>query len=67
MEQAILVGLIDNWGVISATAMAVIVGADKIFLVLITTLGNIRDAWMATFPKTKTEGTDKKVTRVGSP
>ena len=41
----------ENWEVILGSAVAAVVGADKFFLVLITTLGNIRDAWRKTFPK----------------
>jgi len=47
----ILTTLIDNWEMVLASAGAAIAGADKVFLVLITTLGNIRDAWRRTFPK----------------
>jgi hypothetical protein len=50
MEQ-ILATLMENLPVISASCLAVIAGADKIFLILIATIGNIRDAWRQTFPK----------------
>jgi hypothetical protein len=49
--EAILTTLMDNWGMISAGCLAVIAGADKIFLILIATMGNIRNAWRSTFPK----------------
>ena len=42
---------IDNWGVIVASLGAVVASADKFALVVIKTLGNIRDAWRETFPK----------------
>jgi len=53
MEIEILETLMANWDVVLASALAVTAGADKIFLVLITTMGNIRDAWNRTFPKDK--------------
>ena len=40
-----------NIGVISAVALAAVAGGDKIALIIIKTLGNIRDAWWETFPK----------------
>jgi hypothetical protein len=51
MMDQILVTLTENLPMISATCLAVIAGADKIFLILIATMGNIRDAWRNTFPK----------------
>jgi hypothetical protein len=47
----IIQSLIDNWDVVLASCTAVVVGADKFMLVLVTTLGNIRDTWFQTFPK----------------
>jgi hypothetical protein len=53
MEQELLTTLMDNLGLISASCLAVIAGADKVFLILIATMGNIRNAWKSTFPKKK--------------
>jgi hypothetical protein len=47
----VLQAIEDNLGVVSATALAIIAGFDKLALVVIKTLGNIRDAWRETFPK----------------
>jgi hypothetical protein len=43
--------LMDNLSIIGASILAFIAGFDKIALVGIKTLANIRDAWRASFPK----------------
>ena len=40
-----------NWELIMASMVALLAAADKILMVIITSLGNIRDTWRRTFPK----------------
>ena len=47
----ILGPLADNWEMITAGAVAMVAGADQLFIILIATLKNISDAWYAAFPK----------------
>ena len=47
----ILTVLEQNWEVVLASLTAAVIGADKVLLIVITTLGNIRDTWLKTFPK----------------
>lgn len=50
MIMEIINSLQANMDVVMITALAVIAGADKLFLIMIATIGNIRDAWRKTFP-----------------
>ena len=47
----ILTAIQENWDVILASLTAAVIGADKVMLIVITTMGNIRDTWQKTFPK----------------
>lgn len=50
--------LADNWETITGAALVVIAGIDKVALVIIRTLRNIRDSWYESFPKKKKETTE---------
>ena len=41
----------DNWELIAAGLAVAAASADKLALVVISTMKNIRDAWQAAFPK----------------
>jgi hypothetical protein len=47
--------IVDNWGAIMGYSVALVVGFDKLVLVAIKTLANIRDAWRESFPKKQKE------------
>lgn len=55
--------LSDNMGLISGYALAILAGVDKVALVAIKTMENIKHAWQQAFPK-KSQG--EKVTRNGN-
>jgi hypothetical protein len=55
--------LSDNMGLISGYALAILAGIDKVALVAIKTMENIKHAWQQAFPK-KPQG--EKVTRNGN-
>ena len=46
-----LEALSNNWEIITAAMFGIMAGADKVVLVLIKTMANIRDAWRDSFPK----------------
>jgi len=43
--------LADNWETITGAALVVVAGVDKVALVCIRTLRNIKDSWYESFPK----------------
>ena len=46
--------LADNWEVITGAALVVVAGIDKVALIFIRTLKNIKDSWRESFPKKTT-------------
>jgi hypothetical protein len=51
----VIMDITNNWEVISVSILAIVAGFDKVALIVIRTLGNIRDEWYAVFPgSTKT-------------
>jgi hypothetical protein len=49
----------SNWEAIAAGAAIGLASSDKLAMVFISTIKNIRDAWQAAFPKEPTA--DKKI------
>lgn len=43
----------ENWEVLIASVVAVTAGLDKVFLVLFTTMANIKNSWNNTLRKHK--------------
>ena len=43
--------LADNWEIITGATLVMVAGIDKVALVLIRTLKNIKDSWQESFPK----------------
>jgi hypothetical protein len=43
--------LYDNLGLIGGYILAIIAGFDKVALITIKTISNVRDAWYDSFPK----------------
>ena len=41
----------NNWEAFAAGFVVVLASADKLIVMLVNSLGNVRDAWRSVFPK----------------
>ena len=49
----ILNKVMENWETITASSLIILASLDKVLLIAIKGIGNVRDAWKESFPKKK--------------